>query len=83
MLLPLGILAVYLVLSRWPVSWFNDATDLFALGIATATGALCVWTLIGRAWWRLIAVFVYLLVCAATLFALTFSFLCVVFEECL
>gem|GEM_PF-3311849 len=82
-LLPLGILAAYLVLSRWPTSWFNDASDLFALGIATAAGALCVWNLIGRAKWRLIAVVVYFLVCTVTLFAFTFSFLCAVLGECL
>jgi hypothetical protein len=82
-LLPLGILAAYLVLSRWPKSWFNDASDLFALGIATAAGGLCVWSLIGRARWLLIAVAVYFLACAFSLLAFSFSFLCAVFEECL
>jgi hypothetical protein len=82
-LLPLGIVAAYLVLSRGSTSWFNDTGDLFALGIATGAGALCVWKLIGRTKWQLIAVIVYFLACALTLFAFSFYFLCAVFDECL
>jgi hypothetical protein len=81
--LPVGILSAYLVISRWDSSDFSIVGEYLALGGATATGAVCLWHLIDGAQWRPIAMIVYSLACAAALIVFSLSFVCAVFRECL
>ena len=81
--LPVGILTLYLLISRWGSSDFSTAGDYLALGAATAAGAVCVWHFVGAAKWRPIAMILYPLACCAALVMFTLSFVCSVFEECL
>src|SRR5689334_928997 len=81
--LPVGILSVYLLISRWGSSDFSTAGDYFALGGATAAGAVCLWHLIGSVKWRPIAMIVYPFACCAALVMFSLSFVCAVFGECL
>lgn len=80
--LPLGIVAVYLLVSRQDLK-FSVAGDYLALLAAASAGTLCVWHLAGPAKWRPTAMVIYPLVCLAALFMFTLSFLCKVFGECL
>ncbi len=81
--LPFGMFAAYLLVTRSGTPRFTIASDYLAFAIATAVGATCLWRWVRGAHWRLSAMVVYALACSATLFISTFWFLCAVFDECL
>jgi hypothetical protein len=80
--LPLGIVAIYLLVSRRDLE-FSVAGDYLAFFVAIAVGAVCLWYSIGRADWRRTAMVLYLLIGSAALFMFALTFLCSVFGECL
>jgi hypothetical protein len=80
--LPLGIVAIYLLVSRQDLK-FSVAGDYLALLVAITVGSVCLWHFVGRVKWRPIAMVLYPLVCFAALVMFTFSFLCAALGECL
>jgi hypothetical protein len=80
---PLLVLVAYLVASRAPGRWFSPRSDYLALGLAVASGAICVWKLLPRSGWRFLMVGGYVLAGAVLLSIFTLGFVCAAFEDCL
>jgi hypothetical protein len=80
---PILVLVVYLIASRAPVRWFSPWSDYLALGLAVASGAICVWKLLPRSGWRYLMVVGYVLAGAVLLSLFTLVFVCAAFEDCL
>ena len=80
--LPLGIVAIYLWVSRQDTQ-FSVAGDYAALLIAVSIGAACLWHALAGAKWRPIVLGIYVLACLVALVMFSLSFLCAVIGECL
>ena len=80
---PLLVLVVYLIGSRASVRWFSPWSDYLALGLAVASGAICVWKLLPRSGWRYLMMVAYVVAGAVLLSIFTLGFVCAAFEDCL
>jgi len=80
---PMLIVAVYLVLSRWPVRWFSSWSDYVALGIAVSLGALAIISLNITVGSKILLLVIYVPIVLTILVYFSMVFVCGLFGDCL
>ena len=76
------IVAVYLVLSRWPVRWFSSWSDYAALGIAVSVGASAIISLKVSTGSRIAILLIYVPVALTILVYFSSVFVCGLLGDC-
>ena len=77
------ILASYLFLSRWPITWFSAWTDWVAIGISTAVGVIVLNRLSFGPAMQLCVQIAYAVISVLAQIYFALVFVCTAFGDCL
>jgi hypothetical protein len=79
--IPIVLLSIYLLFSRWPIRIFSEMADYIALGISTLLGAVFVAMLPIRKVVCTVCVLLYVFLAGILLFYYSFAFVGVIFGD--
>lgn len=80
---PFIVMAIYLLISRWPIKWWNGYTDFGAIGLSIVFGVFMLSRLPYSIPIRLGLILIGLPISAYILFWGSFVFVCAIFGTCL
>jgi hypothetical protein len=83
LLAPWIVAGLYLYFSRWPVRWWNTASDTAMLVAAVGFGLAGLSMLPLRRWQKALAALAYIPAIGALLVVFSLYFVCAAFSDCL